>query len=522
MSRLSARIYPTCGRIKSLFMKSLIVIGLLFLSLSIRSQSTPDTLVDRHLTSSEMLEDFNLFRRILQETHPGLYRYTPKEIMQAKLDSIAALLQSPRSFYSYYQILAALSADIRCEHTHVLPTADIDRYLRSEIQAFPLFLYPIQDRLYVLFNGTQSSTIQPGVEITRINQYSSDEIKALLKRHFWADGYNEPAKKQVLKGGYFSLFYYTIVERPESFVITYRDLQGKTGIDTLPALSYETIERNYIRNPLNEKMMAAYNKKYKQPWRLSFPADVPSTAILRFDGFGKKGIHSTEQARTAFQKFMNQSMRKIQKKDIQSLIIDVRSNSGGWDVQGVELLTYLVKSDTAFKYYRQLHTITDDSEFLAYSDLSAADRQNPRKYLEPATNGIFVLKETQNPLLGLQYPKPNRFRGEVYILMDEGSASAASEFLALAKSQGIGTLIGTSGSGAYNGSNSSVFIRRILPHSGIQVSTPLVFYQNAVQRDQNPGSAIQPHHQISMQLEDLLNNYDRQLEFAKELIRKAM
>ena len=63
-------------------------------------------------------------------------------------------------------------------------------------------------------------------------------------------------------------------------------------------------------------------------------------------------------------------------------------------------------------------------------------------------------------------PKPNRFRGRVYILMDGASASTASEFLAVAHANKVGVFVGEESGGAYEGANGSSFINLELPRSG--------------------------------------------------------
>ena len=55
---------------------------LLFLMPVVCAAQSGDTLQHFTLTAAQARSDFQLYRRLLQETHPGLYRYTPKEKMQ--------------------------------------------------------------------------------------------------------------------------------------------------------------------------------------------------------------------------------------------------------------------------------------------------------------------------------------------------------------------------------------------------------------------------------------------------------
>lgn len=479
-----------------------------------------DTLTRVVLTPDESKEDFNYYRRLLQETHPGLYRYTSEERMQSKLDSIDQLLDKPLAFYEFYKIMTALVSDIRCAHTTALPTSDFRKYLNN-IKTLPLFLYPIQDRLYVIFNGTTDPNITLGYELVEINGHCVDSVSSILKRHYWADGYAEPSKNTVLLGGVFCLFYYSIIERPGAFRLRFKDLSGKEYAVTVPAQLYAETEKLYKKSSTNKKAREFYNKKYKSPWRLSFLSDLKSTAVLRFDGFGGKGMNSGDQARLGMQKFMDKSLDKIEKKECRYLIVDVRSNSGGWDTQGIELFTYLMKQDTPVRYYQRQHAIVDSSEFLAFSDLSEEDRRNVKEELKMEADGTFSLVEEKNPDLKLQYPKPNRFKGNVYFLMNERSYSTTSEFLAVCKSNKVGIMVGEEAGGAYEGGNGSSFIHLTLPNSKIHVGTPLVYYQNAVQPVQQKGRGTMPDYRVVIQPEDIITDYGREMEFVKEMIRKV-
>ena len=409
-----------------------------------------DSLKFRILPANEMREDFNYLRRLLEETHPGLYRYSTKEQIKAKLDSLDMRLHQPMPFYSFYRELCSLMADIRCAHTSALPRQNIETYLRG-IRMLPFFIFPIQGKSYVVFNGTQDQTIKPGFELLSINGHRMDSVSKLLKQNFWADGYIESSKDQVMQGSTFSLFYYTLIEMPENFYLRFKDMNGKEISASVQAQTLSVSEKQYARNPVNAVTAKLYIKKNKSPWRLSFLEDPLSTAVIRLDGFGGKGMNDGDEAREGMRKFMDESLKKISQNKSKHLIIDVRSNTGGWDTQGVELLTYLIQSDSAFQYYRRLYAISDSSEFLKFSDLSPEDLKNVKKELKKEADGTFTMREEANPDLKLQYPKPNRFRGKIYVLMNGRSASTASEFLAVAKSNRIGTFIGEESGGAYDG-----------------------------------------------------------------------
>lgn len=496
---------------------------LLFLSsLWCNAQPGTDSLSTKFLQPTDMQADFRYLRRMLEETHPGLYRYTPKPIMQARLDSIDRTLNQPLPFYAFFKTVAALMADIRCAHTHALPQKNWLEQFNSTLKTIPFFQFPSQGRSYVLFNGTTDQTIKPGFELLRINGKPLEAIRQQLSRYYWTDGYIESSRSVVLKGELFALFYYWFIGQPDTYALTFRSPAGDTVRFDAPANPFGASLKVMKKNPVNKQMVAWYiTKKEKHPWRLYFPDTLASTAYLRLDGFGGEGAKNGAQAITTFRKFMDKTMAKIQKKQSQNLIVDVRANTGGWDSQGIQLLTYLLKADTAVVYYARQHSVTDSSEFVRFSDLSEADRANIKNELIPEPDGTFTLKQGSDTRTPKRYaPALNRFRGRVYILMDGASVSTASEFLAVAHANKVGVFVGEESGGAYEGGNGSSFINLELPRSGIRVSTPLVYYNNAVPAPKLKGRGTMPDYNVPLTISNILNHTAPQFHLVKELIQK--
>lgn len=263
---------------------------LLLASPSGNAQPGTDLLQAKILQPADMQADFRYLRRLLEGTHPGLYRYTSKAVMQAKMDSIAGTLNQPLPFYTFFGSVAALIADIRRAHTHALPQKEWQKQYMSSWKTLPLFMYPIQNRSYVLFNGTTDRTIKPGFELLSINGQSMTSIRQTMYRYQWADGYIQTSKKAAIQGQLFALFYYWFVDRPDTDPLTLRDLQGDTVRVNLPGQPFSTFAKTFRQNPVNKQMLAWYNKKKpKHSWRLSFPDDLTRTAYLRLDSFGGEG-----------------------------------------------------------------------------------------------------------------------------------------------------------------------------------------------------------------------------------------
>ena len=466
-----------------------------------------------------MQQDFDDFKQLMIETHPGLFRYQTEEQYSKSVSYIESKISQALPFYEFYKLLAGLSAQIRCAHTAVFPTRDVMKLMRESCTPFPFFIYPINDKLYVLFNGTSGQEIKPGFELVSINGRPSDEISETIKMHYGMDGNPASVPRRYLQGGYFSLYHYLFVEQASEYEIEFRDLSRKPVRISVPGQTYRDIDRNYFSNPLNKEMLTFYNKKLRN-WDFKLVEEVPSTAQIHFTGFGGKGMDTEEDAQLAMQKFMNKAIKKMNQKNITNLIVELRGNTGGWDIQGKELFSYLMKSSEPALYYKDQFAATTDSRYLEYSDVSAEDLERARSFLIPQENGSYKLDPEGNATLLPQEPKENRFSGNVYIMVDEQCSSSCAEFVAVAKSNNIGVLVGSESGGAYEGGNGGSFINYTLPNSGIYITSPLVKYEMAVEPVEEVGLGTIPDHSVGFTVEDILTGRDAQKEFVYDLIRK--
>lgn len=494
-----------------------IIIALLFLPLTAFTQSDPFS--NKILTPRDMQEDFSYLRKVFEETHPGLYRYTSKSVMQAKLDSMETLFTTEQSFYDFYRILSRLISDIRCAHTHLLPTKDFATFYNNQIKTFPLMLFFTEGSYYVTINGTADTSIKPGFELLSINGKSIPSIRAEMQQHLWADGYNQTGKNKVLSEGFFPFFYYLLIEQSESFVIKMKDLDNTEIERTVPAQYLDETQRFFKLNPVNKEILSIYQPKNKlenkKGWRLAI-TEKENIGIIRINAFG--GGRSEEEARQKMKTFMDGCMKKLHKQKVTDLILDLRNNGGGWDIQGIELFTYFMDKPT--RCYKRLHCLTDSTEFFSLSDLSAQDLSNVKKELRKETDGTFSVREEFSEQLQIQQPKKNRFAGKVYVLANGGSASACAEFIAYAKSNNAITLIGEETGGVYEGGNGGSFLNFELPNSKINIGSPLLYYDNDVTPPALTGRGVLPDYAVDQKISDLLKGSDTQFNYALELIMK--
>lgn len=481
--------------------------------------ASTDSLKYKVLTPVEMLSDFRYLRRALEETHPGLYRYHTREEMSRELDSVEGLLNRDMPFYTYYRLLAAMTADIRCAHTGILPRRNLKRILAAG-KGFPFATTYIDSHLYVTFNDTPDTVVKPGFEILSINGAPIDSITAILLRHLWSDGHIVSGKWRTLEDSYFALYYYLFVDQPDRFSVTCKRPTGEMLSVEEDAVGFEDLDKNSAANPVNAAMIKIYGSRSRlnraKPRRLEIYKEQDAAVMtIRTFGIGKTG----DEAAVKMRDFLEKSFAEIRKNKIDNLIIDLRYNSGGWDNTGEVLFTYLI--DTPTYYYRRFHTVTDSSAFLQLSSISKEELNNIKAELIPEKDGTFTVKEEYNKTLAMQYPQKDRFTGKVYFLVNGGSASSTGEFAAVAQSNRLGVFVGEETQGNYTGDNGGEFIPLVLPQTRIFVNIPLLYYDNAVTPPAQAGRGTIPDYVVPVNITDLLSGTDTQLNFVYGLIGKS-
>jgi hypothetical protein len=98
------------------------------------------------------------------------------------------------------------------------------------------------------------------------------------------------------------------------------------------------------------------------------------------------------------------------------------------------------------------------------------------------------------------------------------TASATSDFAALAHSMKLATFIGEETGGSYLGNTSNFEFPLILPNTKLFANIPLARYWNYIEAPQQFGRGVFPDYEVVPGIEDILSGRDSQLEFALRLI----
>jgi C-terminal processing protease CtpA/Prc len=233
---------------------------------------------------------------------------------------------------------------------------------------------------------------------------------------------------------------------------------------------------------------------------------------------------------TALNAKFRDSFAEIRRRGSTSLILDLRDNSGGIDEFNTSLLDYLIARP--YRFYRGFTFVARDKEQLRHAEHKPrdfmgdedADRLTPEEWeVAYRTRSLPELIErvnATNRATGVHGPaKENGFTGQVYVLVNGGSASSAAEVPALLHFLGVGTIVGEEVNGGYQGVTAGILLRLVLPHSKIRTIVPLIAYHNAVLPGTFEGRGVHPHFDVPQTIDDSLAGKDSALEFTLQLIR---
>jgi hypothetical protein len=319
-----------------------------------------------------------------------------------------------------------------------------------------------------------------------------------------ADGNNKTYKyRNLTYSKYFTRYFYYLYGDTGSYTVEY--ILG-AGSD---------VKKVKLTGLLFSELTAIRDKKYPQHF-LSDPLefkieDDKKTAYFKIESFDEDVL---EQKKIDFPGFLQSAFNRIDSNKIKNLIIDLRNNHGGTDEFGKLLFSYLTAHD--FNYYSSLTTSRDSFGFFKYTNMRSP--KVPSGLLKANTSGTFDV--VRHPNVGKQKPMFPTYTGKIYVLINGGCFSTASECISMIHSNTNAVFIGEESGGGYYGNNSGMVPEMTLPNTKIRVAIPLMKYVMAVKDYPFKDHGLFPNYEVIPKIADKINGEDLELEFAKKLINK--
>ncbi|MBE7171849.1 MAG: hypothetical protein INR73_14775 [Williamsia sp.] len=448
----------------------------------------------RKLSAAELKNDFTILRKTLEEAHPGLYWYSPKEETDHRFDSSYALLDHAMGRKEFFQLLLPLVAGVRCVHTSLRPGPGPENQPIQLARLLPFDLLCTAEGLYITHDFTNRG--YAGMEILSINKVSSKEIISRLLTCLPADGYNQTFKYDLLSRGAMREGYALYWGQPESFALKLRSTATPKEITV--AVKAAPPQQLATRQALQPSPAVSVHFH-----------DSLNLAVLEVNTFELR----TEK----FRELVVPVFKKIREKGIENLVIDLRRNGGGNNNNVPELFSFLATRPFLHLKKTAMNppVYTYKSQFKNPENFSAIHgvQQPDGSY---SVNGRYT---------GTVYRDPARqygFRGNTILLISGHTTSAASEFAAIAHDNKRVTVVGEETGGCYYGATGGNYINLVLPASKLEARIPTIRIFTAVEEDlvrQPQGRGLLPDYPVVQTVAAILQGRDVQLEAAIKLIK---
>jgi hypothetical protein len=372
-------------------------IGLVFILLYaglLGASDAPQT-----FSPQELRQDLAELAGAIDRTHPDVTHSVRRGDLDRALSGVRAQLDHAMTGNEAWLAMAALNPVMADGHLVVTfpggSAAEIQRYLGAGGRLFPFDVYVAPDgELYVRsgFNGAPSAW--QGRRIEAIDGVSGHQISERLLAYINGD---TPALRAALLSMRFPFFYWKVFGDKQSYRVQVAGVQS-------------------IVEGCNDMPQAYAERSFEQLFRLDMPN--PRQAVLTLNEFYWR-------EKSKFYEFTRDAFARMQAAGTQTLVIDIRANTGGDDDMWIEgLMPYI-----AGKPYRN----GSDSLLKVI-----AGRQKAGQKVGEVVRGS---QSTYPPAPD----NPLRFGGKVYVLIGPATYSSAILFTTAVQDHGFATVVGTGG-----------------------------------------------------------------------------
>jgi C-terminal processing protease CtpA/Prc len=488
------------------------------------------------IAADRLKEDVDFTHRKLQKLHPKLDYYISKESLDYKFDSLKTTINKPLTPLEFYKKISPVVAAVRQGHSYVLvpekayskkETKAIQKKGIGPFSQFDFSFY--NDKLYVIKNKSYNKSIAAGTEVLFVNGVKPQDLIEEYNRFYSSDGFNSTLKKRIAAKRFVSAFTteYGIRDSLQYVFKSNDSIKSITikrfKLDEVDKKTKKKVQKTALAD--KEKQQALKRKKRINGYDKTtnsfihsidfFPKDS-SIAILKIRGF-KKGN---------FRKFYKESFAEIQKRNIQTLIIDLRNNGGGKLNEIINLYSYL--SDSTFVFLKKSEVVSRASLFNgAYFNKGGFAVKAAKTIFSPFIYGYLLFtvhkdKDGKNYFATETNPqKSNKkaFKGKIYVLINGASFSASSILSSNLKGSKRATFVGEETGGDYNGTVAGFMPIIKLPNSKLKIRMGIMniapYYQTEIF-----GHGIYPDVPVSPSLEDQIQGEDTELNWITNSLKK--
>lgn len=416
-------------------------------------------------SKNEYWEDLDQLGQKLITIHPHPFKFISKENFFKNIEAKKLLINEKTTYAAFAWHCNAIIASIGCSHT-TSSTMQNDYPLFGIVpleKTFPLRVRFIEDKLFVVDPMNNVDQVKVKDEILSINGVETAKLIVDIYDHIAAQANIQTYKRQKFNTHFAFMIPYAL-GFPETYVV-----RLKKGNESITLKRAENFASELDDLSLNTCLD-----------NLCFEIIDTNTAVLTIASFN---YYDWNNQHLVFNAFLDKSFQELHQKKIKNLIIDVRYNGGGSQYPSIYLLQHLL--DTSFIYYSK-------AEF---------EGKTEKLYGEE----VF-------------YPHQNRFKGNLYFLMDGKGNSTTGHFMSLVKTHHLGTIVGEElGSNQFCTAGQTLFRLKntkyvISTANNTHISTATALKDN---------QGILPDIDVSQSIDDYLNKNDIVKKHTLQLIKNS-
>jgi hypothetical protein len=488
-------------------MKNLLIVLPILIILNSCAVSKNSYNPNKKFPPEQLQKDYELFRNILEDSHPSLYWYTPKDSIDYYFEVGASRLKDSLPEYKFRNVLSYVLAQIHCGHTSVRASKAATRYSdRVRSWMFPLNIKAWKDTVVITSNLSRTdSNVMRGALLTSIDNKPVGDIIDSLFEHVSGDGYNLTHKYQSLSnGGVFRSMYGSIYGLKSKTPIEYIDTAGvlkKTQI----GLGIQILDTARIRREKEHPTPKRERKKALLQWQRNLRIDTSlNTAFLEVNTFASGN---------KLRPFFKSSFKKIHRENVQNLVVDLRGNGGG-SVLLSNLLTKYI-SDKPFKIADTLYAMKRGSRYRQYENNYLLNHLFLLFLTHKRSDGHFHFTHYENKFFNPK--RKNHFNGTTYILTGGNTFSAATLFTKAVVDQPEVIVVGEeTGGGAYG--NTAWLIPDVtLPNTKVRFRLPL--FRLVIDKNAPKGRGVIPEVEADPTVNAIRKNEDYKMSKVLEMIK---
>ncbi len=474
--------------------------------------SSRTVLTQKKISPQALQEDYSLMRNVLEESHPGLYWFTSKDSMQELFNQQYASLKDSMSVLQFRYFVAHTLSYIHCAHTHcsVGGSSLRDRFRSGSTGSpFPFQMIAIGDTLVTarVADSSVNADFIRGTIIKSINGYNGKTIIDTLQKYLYTDGYNKTGLQQIFNQPNVAISYFHNILNNNDSILNVNFI-NRLGEESTASFNLREFSRKRSTDTTAPQPKA---KKDPSEVRLNRYRSVQidtslSSAYLTLNSFSKSA---------RLPRFFKKTFKTIKKHNIQHLVIDIRSNTGGAVSNTTKLLSYV--KDEPFVLADSVYTISRKSSYGKYitnnfkSDLIAffsTKKRDERYHFKYFEDHVFKLN------------KKLHYKGNIYIATSGLSFSASSIFSKHLKGQSNVTVVGEETGGGSYGNTAFLSYKLILPNSRLRVNVPL--YRMVMMGEfVMQGRGVQPDVNIPLTLNSFRMQKDAVVDYLRNHIKAA-